>query len=97
MILVSGHFLPENLIVTSPSHSPLKSMALRKSNVLKTKSFFSLSSYDCFLRKKYRDKLIWDISPDEERPLKSTELEVIEHLIIEFLDEGNEIGFSFLL
>lgn len=95
MILVSGHFLPENLIVTSPSHSPLKSMALRKSNVLKTKSFFSLSSYDCFLRKKYRDKLIWDISPDEERPLKSTELEVIEHLIIEFLDEGNEIGFSF--
>lgn len=95
IILVSGHFLPENVIVASPSHSPLKTLFVKKNEFMKNKSMIALSSYDCFLRKKEKDKLIWDISLDDPRPLKSTELEVIGHLILEFLDEGNENGFTF--
>lgn len=95
MILISGQFMPEKYIAASPSHSPLKTLFLKKNDSTRKKNSFSLNSMDCFLQKRMEDKLLWDISPDNQKSLKSTDLEVMECIFIEFLDEGAQNNESY--
>ena len=95
MILISGQFMPEKYVAASPSHSPLKTLFLKKNDSTRKKNSFSLNSMDCFLQKRLEDKLIWDISPENQKSLKSIDLEVMECIFIEFLDEGAQNNESY--
>jgi len=95
MVLISGQFMPEKYITSSPSHSPLKTLFLKKNENMRKKNTFSLNSMDCFLQQKINGKLIWDISPENKKSLKSSDLEIMENIFIEFLDEGGQNNDSF--